>query len=577
MKLRLISLFLFLGLVFAAAPSASAQSNLSFSLDREVVQVYWNADGTESLDYTLTFTNSVSGHQIDYVDMGMPNSHFDINTVHAYVTADNMIEYPVHVYISEYEGSGSGFAVQVVLPIYAGESGSVHVTVGSISQVLYKDDTHPDIDASADFSPVYFGSKYVYGSTNMTVTFHLPPGVQPGEPRYHTPGSNWPGDAAPTVGQDAQGNITYTWQSPSASGSTRYKFGASFPQKYVPADAILVKPLIDFSGFTDWMKGFGRWMGNNGGAFFAITCNVVPWLAIGIAVLIGGINEKRRKLQYLPPKISIEGHGVKRGLTAVEAGILMAEPLDKVMTMILFGVVKKNAAKVISKDPLKVEAAVPLPAGLYDYETEFLAALSNDTAAGRRKDLQEMTINLVKSISEKMKGFSRKETVPYYKDIMERAWQEIEKAATPEVKSHLYDESLEWTMLDKDYEKCTHNTFSGPFFVPSWWGHYDPGYRPAAAANFTGVKASTSSVPTIRGTLPGSALAASVVTGVQGFSGKVLGDVKTFTTGVSNKTNPAPVYRGGGGGGGHSSSSSGHSSCACACAGCACACAGGGR
>ena len=69
---------------------------------------------------------------------------------------------------------------------------------------------------------------------------------------------------------------------------------------------------------------------------------------------------------------------------------------------------------------------------------------------------------------------------------------------------------------------------------------------------------------------------ASVVGGVQGFSSKVLGDMKTFTSGITNKTNPVPVstssssgYHGGGGGS--------HCACACACAGCACACAGGGR
>jgi len=47
-------------------------------------------------------------------------------------------------------------------------------------------------------------------------------------------------------------------------------------------------------------------------------------------------------MQYLPPKISIEGKGIKRGLTAVEAGILLEEPLDKILTMILFGLIKKN-------------------------------------------------------------------------------------------------------------------------------------------------------------------------------------------------------------------------------------------
>jgi hypothetical protein len=69
-------------------------------------------------------------------------------------------------------------------------------------------------------------------------------------------------------------------------------------------------------------------------------------------------------------------------------------------------------------------------------------------------------------------------------------------------------------------------------------------------------------------------MAASVVTGVQGFSSHVIGDVKAFTSGVTNRTNPVPVVKSGGwsgGGGGHSCA------CACACAGCACACAGGGR
>ena len=50
-------------------------------------------------------------------------------------------------------------------------------------------------------------------------------------------------------------------------------------------------------------------------------------------------------MQYMPPKIAIEGHGIKRGLTAVEAAILMEQPLDKVMTMILFGVVKKECSR----------------------------------------------------------------------------------------------------------------------------------------------------------------------------------------------------------------------------------------
>jgi len=40
--------------------------------------------------------------------------------------------------------------------------------------------------------------------------------------------------------------------------------------------------------------------------------------------------------------------------------------------MILFSVLKKNAAEVISKDPLDIKPADALPADLYGYETDFL-------------------------------------------------------------------------------------------------------------------------------------------------------------------------------------------------------------
>ena len=566
MKLRLITLFLLLGLVLGAPVRASAQSDYSFSLDKEIVQVYWNLDGTESLDYVMAFSNAPAGHTIDYVDMGMPNGHFDMGNVKAFVTADHVTEFKVPVSKSDYEGSGSGFAVQMSLPIYAGESGSIHVTVGQITNVLYKDSTHPDTDASADFSPTYFNAKFVHGTTDLTVIFHLPPGVQPGEARYHSVATNWPGEAVPEVGQDPSGNVTYTWYSPSASGGAQYLFGASFPQKYVPAGVVVSKPLVDFSVVGGWFSDFGKWLGNNGG----LACNCSIWGLIGLAFFIAWINGNRHKLDYLPPKISIEGHGIKRGLTAVEAGILLEEPLDKIMTMILFGVIKKNAATVTTQDPLKLAIASPLPAELNTYEVEFLKAFAQDHLPDRRKSLHEMTVILVKSVAGKMKGFSRKETVAYYKGIMQTAWQEIEKAGTPELKSQAYDEKLEWTMLDKNYEHHTSSVFNGPFIVPLWWGRYDPGFHSSAARASAGSKAS---LPSGGGTLPGTALAASVVTGVQGFSGRVLGDVKTFTSGVSSKTNPAPVYSSSGGG--HSSGGGSH--CACACAGCACACAGGGR
>jgi hypothetical protein len=275
-------------------------------------------------------------------------------------------------------------------------------------------------------------------------------------------------------------------------------------------------------------------------------------------------------MQYIKPSISIEGHGIKRGLTAVEAAILMGQPLDKVMTMILFSSVKKGAVQVVKRDPLVVERITPAPDTLQPYEKDFVDAIVKDDRT-RRKELQAMTVSLVKSVTEKMKGFSRKETLDYYKAINEKAWQQIETAGTPEVKSQMFEEALEWTMLDKDYDDRARRTFTGPIFVPMWWGRYDPGYGRSTSTS-AGVP-SLSSGSGGRTSLPGADFAASVVGGVQTFSSRVLGNVNEFTSGVTNVTNPPPPPSRSSGG----RSGGGGCACACACAGCACACAGGGR
>jgi hypothetical protein len=320
------------------------------------------------------------------------------------------------------------------------------------------------------------------------------------------------------------------------------------------------------------ISGIISWFGSNGSTFCCV--GFILLLFIGIPILSAS-SSRKRKLDYLPPKIQIEGHGIKRGLTAVEAGILMEQPLDKVMTMILFGVVKKNAATVVTRDPLKLTLANPLPADLQDYENGFLQAFATEDLAARRKALQDMTIKLVNGVSDKMKGFSRKETIAYYQSIMERAWQQVEAAGTPEVKSQALDESLEWTMLDNNYDQRTRNVFVGPIFLPIWWGRYDPGFHPVSTGSVASAAMPSSGGSRSPVSIPGSAFAASVVGGVQGFSGKVLGDVKSFTSGVTNRTNPVPVVRSSVGGGGFHGG--GGCACACACAGCACACAGGGR
>src|SRR4030066_1460047 len=161
------------------------------------------------------------------------------------------------------------------------------------------------------------------------------------------------------------------------------------------------------------------------------------------------------------------------------------------MTMILFSVIKKNSAEVTTRDPLEIKINQPIPEDLQLYEKDFLTAFQK-SGSDRKKGLRDMVVNLVKNVSEKMKGFSRQETVAYYRDITKRAWEQVEAANTPEVKSQKYEEVMEWTMLDRDYGDRTEEVFRNtPVFVPVWWGHYDPSFgkmapKPGGATMSTG-------------------------------------------------------------------------------------------
>ena len=561
MTKRILNLILLTALIFAFPGTAFAQ-DYYFQVEKSVVHVLLNEDGSVSLDYTMDFNNDPSGHAIEYVDVGLPNYSYDLSSIQADVNGQS-----VSVSTSDYEGDGSGVAVVLgSRAIRPGQKGTVHIWVGSIEKMFFIEDTDASY-ASVEFSPFWFGSKYVFGDTDMTVIFHLPPGVQPDEPRWHKSPSGFPEE--PVAGHDGDGRITYTWQNPNANSHTQYKFGASFPASYVPVEVVAAPTISDRTGINqDDLIGFMCCGG------FGIFIVLIGYLGV--------VSERKRKLKYLPPKIRIEGHGIKRGLTAVEAAILMEQPVDKVLTMILFSVIKKGAASVVTSDPLKLKVEDTLPEGLQTYENDFLEAFKLTKERDRQTRLQNLMVELIRSVGKKMKGFSHKETVAYYQKIMERAWQQVEAADTPEVKSQKFDEHMGWTMLDKDFNGRTQEVFrTGPVFVPVWWGRYDPGWSrravstPKVSTSQPSVGGSSRSTPSVP-VLPGGEFAASVVTGVQNFSNKVVGNVSDFTSKITNKTNPVPKSTSSGGGwksGGGGSSCA----CACACAGCACACSGGGR
>jgi len=379
-------LVIFLAFIFVFYPAANiyAQS-YSFSLPEEYVDIYWNEDGTSSIDYLFVFINNPDAPPIEFVDVGIPNPNYDLNSVVAYINGIEIKDIEKSPYVVP--GVAVNLGNNAIPP---GQSGEVRVFIGRVRDVLYPDD-QDDQYVSAVFGTSYFEPGTVTGSTDLTVRFHFPPSLKPEEPRWHEAPPGWPSE--PQTGIDSEGRITYEWHNPGANGETLYTFGASFPAKYIPPQTIVKEPPPASSVASPLAS-----------LLACLTPAFVPFLclsAFAAFIVVGIISYQRRKLQYLPPKIAIEGHGIKRGLTAVEAAILLEQPMDKILTMILFSVIKKNAAEVISRDPLKIKIVDPLPDDLHSYEIDFLAAFEEKDGAPRRKALQKAMVDLVKASAKK--------------------------------------------------------------------------------------------------------------------------------------------------------------------------------
>ena len=549
-------------------PPAWAQDYL-FSLDRNISRVIINRDGSADIEYWLTYTCASGAHPIDIIDVGMPNDTYNLSTAQAWFSrgAGGGEEVPLsNIRDSEFVKPG----VEVHLDQYTlqpGEQGTVHLRI-NVRQMVYPD-TEDETYASVEFAPHYYDDANVVGNTYMEIQIAFPPGVTRDETRYHKQEF----DEVDVLND----RIVFIWVYPEARGSETHQQGVSLPKSYV--EKVYSAPVV--------VGGGGGGGATDLSGLFGFGCVGVIGLIIVGSIVLGVVQGNKRKMKYLPPTMSVEGVGIKRGLTAVEAAILLERPLNKILTMIMFGLIKKRAVVVNEENPLRLEKVDPLPELEWrEYEQGFLAAIKADGALDE-KVLQKAIVELIKSVNQKMKGFSRKETVAYYKSIVDRAWEQLSAEATPEVKSQHFDQSLEWMMMDDAFEERAERSFrTGPVILPPWWVYYRPWVprvRGARQGGGTSIAPASSGRGTGGGrqislpTLPGAAFASTIVGGMERTAGSIVNRIESFTGGVTRTTNPPPVRTSSG------SSSTSHRSggcacaCACACAGCACACAGGGR
>jgi hypothetical protein len=522
MKKRLLSLLLVALLLVLLRGTALAQA-YTFNIPAETVHVFWNDDGSASLDYVIVFNNDPGAHTIDYVDLGLPNPAFDDSSIIADVNGIQVHD----ISRSGFQGSGPGVAAGVAIglgsqTIAPGNQGTVHAHVGKVANLLQSDSQKGY--ASAVFSPAWFTT--AHGETNLTVVFHFPKSVTEKDATYHASQPGWTDQ--PLGSTDDGGLVIFVWTNPKALMNQKIDFGASFPS------AGLTTALPSPASTSTQLDN--SWL-------------VVVIIFVGLALLFWYARSKQSKAAYEPPKISVEGYGVKRGLTAVEAAVLLKEPVDKILTMILFSVVKKGAAQVINSDPLEIK--VDILKDLEPYEISFLEAFTKGSSELIQQGLELTLGGLFRHVNAIIQGFDRQQSIDHYHSIVQSAWVQVEAADTPEVTGQTFEENLDWALLDQEYAPRTQRLFENKqVTLPVWWLHLDPSIHHLSTGSLLTPQGSIPDLPRVGGTpsgnislpvLPGADFAASIVRSAQDFSSKVIGDINTFTQSVIQKSAPPPL------------------------------------
>ncbi|MBX3420145.1 MAG: hypothetical protein KF752_01175 [Pirellulaceae bacterium] len=640
---RILRLSLVIVAVFSASvsPEVLAQNYL-FSVPQMDVQAFVQPDASILLKYKILFENSRGGHAVDVVDIGLPHADYKLSNMLASVDGVQLksigrstyipIGVEVHLGASAIPPGGSGvFEFQCTMP-----------------NMVYRDSTDKSY-ASLQIIPTWFDPNSQQGRTRLQVAIHMLPGVKAEEVKYQA--ENYKYTDLVLFGEGNEKHPVAVWQYDSIQLSPKNpKCSVSFPQ-------IGMQRVVAIGPFGLMMKWFrehpsAQWTSFIGSAillaiiffrfshgtgfvlFFMLVgmlglaasispaLNLAAWPFLGLAYWLNErlLKKRRKKMDYLPAMATVEGGGIKRGLTAPQAAVLLELPLGKVLTLVLFGLIRKEVLQKTSDDPLQVDVDVAFRvdrkrrlqvAGqrgivLHDYEHAFLDQLQAHQGPVKKCDLNEAMGGLFKSVASRMAGFDLQETQAYYRAIIERASKEAESVGQAELRDEVLDRNHEWILLDDNwidvFERWARRGYryrppwerrrTGPIIIMDGGAWRGPaGGIPSTGSGIPGGGAPSLGTPDTsrtslgevassfagwaENTMAGLASAVEPVKmglnvpsgGVVDLSGvdRVTADV--FKALAEHSASSGGGRRGGGGG------------CACACAGCACACAcaGGGR
>jgi hypothetical protein len=532
-----------LALVVGFAPAFLASrvhaQSIVYSIDHQWCQLYINQDGTIDLIYNLTLT--VTSGTAHAVDIGQPTRDF---------TVGQAVDQYGHLLSASDTSSGSQYQATVTLnqPL---SGGTVWFTLTTnVAGMIYNDSTNPG-NFGLEFVPEWMPVPI----SDVRVQIIFPSGATK-DNVVSLP------DKLPNATSTVEGRFALFWQIPLLQANEKYIIGVSFPSSLMPN----YTPSSGGGG----LGGFGPYLP------LLIFIPIIGVFVVAVLIL------SARKSAYSAPKVSMESLGIRRGLTAVEASYLLDIKPPQIVTEILYSLLQKRAVWAEATKPslkLRVLAPYEKKTGTAEnplryYEIDFLGALKADGTLDEVK-LAHTVMFLRDTVEEKLRGYSRKDTVDYYRKIVTQAWTQVEQAGTVELASNAYDQQLLWLLLDPNQRARTETAFRGGVLTPNpmwfWWWygytiwHPQPTYTPNV-----NLPAQSGKPPAI----PGAEFANNIATAVEGTSSSIVLNLEKFANSILP---PAPKAS-------HEPAKQGAScvcachacACACACVSCACACAGGG-
>ncbi len=528
----LIIVILCLQIILLFSPIAEPQAQaIAYNVGKEWVKVWVNTDGSIDAMYNITLTY-ISGSPQGITTVGLPKGGFSIQYAKD-ISGTTLKTTDV--------SSGGFYGVDVYLkqPIVLSRP-NTFTLYAVVPSMVSQDATNPG-NVGMQFYPSTFDSA-TGNIGNLRLAIVLPQGVQNTEVKFPT---GLPFDNVFNEGN----NLVVYWERNNWPPSQQFRAGVSFPAKYVTLGP---------------------------SSNFYITIAIVAMVVLGIVLTII-LLLRRRKAPYEKPRVAVEALGAAKGLTAVEAGVVLDLKPMRVLTMILFGLLLKRLVTVTTTAPLlKLQKLEAPPGGTSAtpryYEIDYLGAIEKDGTLNEMR-LARNYVGLKDTVDRKLRGYSRADTVNYYKSVVGDAWKQVAQGGTPELKGDAIEKNVDWLLADDKFDERFKDSFPpGMIFLPrpGWYWYWGGPYIPPTQARVP------TGTPTETAPIPGQDFANNVVRSLETASNSMVKNVQDFT----NRLIPAQAAATANERSVRAQSSCvcacAHCACACACVGCACACAHGG-